>query len=223
VRRDGPQEPARVVHVLRQVAAALSEAHGIGLIHRDIKPANIFVCRRGVHVDFVKVLDFGLVRSVRSDVESTRLTSDGSMTGTPAFMAPEQALGDREQTAAADIYALGSVAFWLLTGRFVFEADTVMKMMMAHIQTPPSPPSKVAELPIPPALDALVLDCLAKAPADRPPGITAVAERLLAIRAELSPPWTEADAAKWWQTHNPSPRAGVMPSKPRMVDRVVVK
>jgi serine/threonine-protein kinase len=95
-----------------------------------------------------------------------------------------------------------------------------MKMMMAHIQTPPTPPSKVAELPIPASLDALVLACLAKAPADRPASIADVAERLLAIRAELAPPWTEADATRWWSTHNPSPRAGVMPSKRRVVDRL---
>src|SRR6185503_6000694 len=125
-----------------------------------------------------------------------------------------------EQTPQADIYALGGVAFWLLTGRFVFEAETAMQMMMAHIQTPPPAPSKVGELEIPAALDALVLDCLAKAPADRPPSIAAVAERLLTIRGGLDRPWTEVDAGRWWQTHQPSTRQGVMPSKPRFVDRV---
>ena len=214
----GPVAAERAVHILIQVCDSLADAHERGLIHRDIKPANIYVCRRGVQHDFVKVLDFGLVRSVRSRGE-TKLTSEGSMTGTPAFMAPEQAMGDREPDVAADLYALGGVAYWLLAGRFVFDADTPMKMILHHVQTAPAPPSQVVELPIPPSLDALVLDLLQKQPEQRPPSAGAVAERLEQIRAEL-PRWDQTAAQKWWTAHRPQPPRTTLPTKPRRVDRV---
>jgi serine/threonine protein kinase len=168
LRRFGPTPPERAIYLLRQVCHSLSEAQSCGLVHRDIKPANIFLCRYGEEYDFVKVLDFGIVGAVRDSADPSPVhTRENAVHGTPAFIAPEQAMG-KVLDGRADIYATGCVAYWLLTGQFVFTAETSMGLLLQHAQTPAVPPSARTDLPIPPALDALVLSCLAKDPAKRP-------------------------------------------------------
>ncbi|HEU5310212.1 MAG TPA: serine/threonine-protein kinase, partial [Candidatus Eisenbacteria bacterium] len=161
VKRFGPTHPARTIHILRHACHSLSEAHTRNLIHRDIKPSNIFACRLGLSVDFVKVLDFGLVKHQHEKAQdhTVLLTQPNVTTGTPAFMAPEMALGEGV-TSSVDIYALGCVGYWLLTGRLVFDAETPVKMMLQHIQSEPAPPSRASELDIPPELDRIILACL---------------------------------------------------------------
>jgi serine/threonine-protein kinase len=196
VKEFGPMEPARVVYMLRQVCHSLGEAHSRGLIHRDIKPANVFMCRLGPDDDFVKVLDFGLVKHIESSQGRTMLTLEGATAGTPGFMAPEVALGNPNVDGRSDLYSLGCVAYYLLTGQPVFAGETPVATVLAHVQTPPSPPSARAEFPIPPALDAVILACLAKEPADRP-ATAAVLDRRL---ADTVPPdaWTADAARTWW-------------------------
>src|SRR4029434_7279937 len=167
VRQHGPMPAPRVVHVLRQVCDSLEEAHARGLVHRDIKPANIHLGRVGCREDFVKVLDFGLVKTAAIGAESSLATMDGVIMGTPAYMAPEMALGE-DVDARADLYALGCVAYYLLTGEQVFTGDTVLKVITQHLQAVPVPPSERTELPIPAILEQLVLACLAKKREDRP-------------------------------------------------------
>ena len=159
----GPLPADRPIFLLRQVCHSLADAHARGLVHRDIKPANIYVCRMGLEYDFVKVLDFGLVKfNDRGSLQQTLMTLDHKTTGTPAYMAPEIILGEAEVDRRADVYALGCVAYYLLTGQLVFEADTPMKMLLQHVQAQPVPPSQRTELPIPRELDELVLACLAE-------------------------------------------------------------
>ena len=169
VREFGPLPAERVVYLLRQVCHSLADAHARGLVHRDIKPANIYVCRMGLDYDFIKVLDFGLVKFRGSTADQTLVTGDHPTTGTPAYMAPEVILGAADVDRRADVYALGCVAYYLLTGQLVFEADTPMKMLMHHVQTKPEPPSARTELPIPRDLEELVMACLEKDPEKRPP------------------------------------------------------
>jgi eukaryotic-like serine/threonine-protein kinase len=184
VREQGPLDPIRVIHILRQVCESLEEAHSYGLVHRDIKPANIHVGRLGLQEDFVKVLDFGLVRSVDGPSEESLTGAAGMTPGTPAYMAPEMA-SDRTVDGRADIYSLGCVAYYLLTGRLVFAGDTPLQTILRHLQQEPEPPSRVTHRPIPPALDELVLACLAKRPEDRPPSAAEVSQRLAQARREL--------------------------------------
>jgi serine/threonine-protein kinase len=201
VQRFGPQPPARVVHILRQACGSLSEAHRRGLVHRDVKPANLYLCERAFEHDFVKVLDFGLVkwRGKRSAEDELQLTATGSIQGTPAYMAPEIVMGDGPVDGRADLYCLGCVAWWLLAGRPVFEERTYGAMLMAHAQKPAPPPSQAAAQPVPASLDAIVLDCLRKAPADRIQTAEELAARLDAV--ELPEPWTTARAREWWEAH----------------------
>ena len=204
VQRFGPIPVDRAVHLLSQVCRSLGEAHARGLIHRDIKPANVFVCRYGREVDFVKVLDFGLVKPLSVDRDTTRvdLTAAHVAHGTPAFMAPEQAIGDRPVDTRADLYAFGCLAYWLVTGQRVFEGHTALDTLVKHAHDAPSAPSRRTELPIPSSFDDLVLACLAKDPAARPQTADAVAARLAAIRTV--PAWTEAGARAWWELHAPA-------------------
>lgn len=207
VETHGPLPAGRVVYVLRQVCHSLAEAHDQGLIHRDIKPANVFVCRYGRELDWVKVLDFGLVKD-RTDASSdVRLTGDGAGAGgTPAYMAPEQVLGDRDIDGRTDLYSVGCLAYWLLTGQLVFDGRNAMDTMMQHVQAVPVPPSRRTELAVPVELDAVVLACLAKDPADRPPTADALADRLRAV--PLPEPWTAQRARQWWSVHRPVPPRG---------------
>jgi eukaryotic-like serine/threonine-protein kinase len=193
VRATGPMPPGRVVHVLRQVCDSLEEAHGLGLVHRDIKPANLHVGRRPRH-DFVKVLDFGLVKSIAGGAEHTLASGPTATPGTPAYMAPEVALG-RSVDARTDLYAVGCVAFYALTGELVFESKTAVEMIAKHLHEEPVPPSLRAPAEIPPALDELVLACLAKDPQRRPSSAAALARSLAAVDVT----WTEEQAADWWR------------------------
>jgi serine/threonine-protein kinase len=202
VERFGPMEPARVAFVLRQVCHSLDEAHARGLVHRDIKPANIFLCRLGPDDDFVKVLDFGLVKHVQA-APGTMLTGEGETAGTPAYMAPEIALAGVVD-GRADIYALGCVAYYLLTGKPVFSHPVALATVLAHVQEDPVPPSVRSEFEIPPALEALTLQCLAKDPAARPPSASDLGDRL--AEAVPSSVWTSEAARRWWELHDPHPQ-----------------
>jgi serine/threonine-protein kinase len=201
VQRFGPLDPARVVFLLRQVCESLEEAHTRGLIHRDIKPSNIFTCRMGLSVDFVKVLDFGLVKHERENTD-VRLTAPNHTTGTPAYMAPEVVLGTGAVDHRMDLYALGCVGYWLLTGQLVFEGGNSMQQLLRHAHEPPAPPSSRSELPIPPALDEVILATLAKNPDQRPRTAGELSRRLLAAIPE-SERWSEERAQHWWERHHP--------------------
>lgn len=197
VRTAGPLPAERVVYLLRQICHSLAEAHAQGLVHRDITPANIYVCRMGLDYDFIKVLDFGLVSY--SDARSagrSLITARHTTSGTPAFMAPE-VIVEGAVDARADIYALGCVAYYLLTGELVFSAETPMKMFVEHLNSLPVPPSQRSELPIPRELEALVLACLEKEPAHRPQSIDELLRRL--DRVSMPATWTNAAARTWWE------------------------
>lgn len=201
VQRFGPLPAARAIHLLRGACHSLGEAHDAGLIHRDVKPANIFTCRLGPDFDFAKVLDFGLVKSVADGAGgATALTREGAVAGTPAFMAPEMATGDRELDGRADLYSLGCVAYWLLTGQPVFSGDTPVATLVKHVQDDPVPPSRRTELPVPDDLESTILECLAKDPDERPGSATDLDARL----ADCSvAPWTRGQAEEWWRLHAP--------------------
>jgi eukaryotic-like serine/threonine-protein kinase len=204
VRKFGPLPPERVVYLLRQACSSLAEAHHRGLVHRDIKPANIYLCQRGMEHDVVKVLDFGIVKKAVTDDEPAvrQLTRANDIAGTPEYMAPEIAMGTASVDGRADLYALGCVAFWLLTGRPVFEEATPMAAIIAHVQRQPIPPSTTTEFELPAALDQVVLDCLAKDPEARPADADALSTRLAAI--SFARPWTEQRAVRWWDAYRPS-------------------
>lgn len=206
VERFGPLPAERTVYLLLQVCHSLGEAHARGLIHRDVKPANIYVCRYGRDADFVKVLDFGLVKPTGDTASTTELdlTMATVARGTPAFMAPEQAMGDRPADTRADLYALGCLAYWLVTGRHVFQGRGALDTIVKHVQAVPDPPSRHSPRPLPPGFDDLVLACLAKSPDDRPPTADDVAVRLRAL--PLAAAWTAADADAWWHTAAPTAR-----------------
>jgi len=198
VKSHGPIPASRVVYLLRQVCHSLGEAHGAGMVHRDIKPANIFVCRYGSDFDFAKVLDFGLVKK-QELVEDAVLTQKGQFLGTPAFVAPEMALGSAID-GRTDLYSLGCVAYWLLTGYLVFEAGNPMALVAKHLHEQPVPPSQRTEMEIPADLEEVVLDCLRKEPVDRPGSAEELADRLSACDVAA---WTQQDAKRWWQLRFP--------------------
>ncbi len=194
----GALSPARTIHILQQVCESLGEAHDRGLVHRDIKPANIQVCRRGRECDYVKVLDFGLVKHVASgDPAEADLTAPNLLAGTPAYLSPETVTGEPVDHRS-DIYSLGCVAYWMLTGRHVFEAESVVQMIARHMQAIPEPPSRFSPEPLPSGLEQVVLACLAKRPADRPKSAWELADRL--AECETVTPWTREDARCWWET-----------------------
>jgi len=197
VQRTGPMPAARVIYILEQVAESLEEAHARGLVHRDIKPANIHAGIVGLRYDFAKVLDFGLVTAPAGNAMLS--TAAGVVPGTPAYMAPEMALGE-PLDGRADIYSLGCVAYFLLTGTVVFDAEGAMQTIVRRLHEDPAPPSTRTEMAIPPALDALVLACLARRASDRPQS-SDLAHRLRAIDTE---PWNQEKAAKWWSLNLPA-------------------
>jgi transcriptional regulator with GAF, ATPase, and Fis domain len=205
VTRFGPQPAERVAMLLRQACRSLSEAHGLGLVHRDIKPANLFVACLGPEYDYLKVLDFGIVKN-RPGQEAMLLTAQGMVHGTPAFMAPEIAVGETDVDGRADLYALACVAYWALTGQLVFAAKTPEQMLLHHARTLPEPPSRVSELPIPRAIDEIVMRCLAKNPDDRPASARDLEADLAAVAFDR--PWTQERAREWWELHMPGIRAG---------------
>jgi serine/threonine-protein kinase len=198
VTRFGAQPPERAVYILIQACHSLAEAHQGGLIHRDVKPANIYVCRYGLDWDFVKLLDFGLVKNAQVPAEQGRpLTVAGVIAGTPGYMAPEMGLGNPDVDWRADIYALGCVGYWLLTAKPVFDiGSSPMQVLMDHIQKQPPAPSDRTAAHIPPALDFILLRCLSKDPHERPQTMQDLAESL--ARVPLDEPWTQERARRWW-------------------------
>jgi serine/threonine-protein kinase len=207
VNRFGPMPPARVIHIVRQVCHSISEAESVSLVHRDIKPANIVLCRYGEDYDFVKVLDFGIVKAIQEPGAAetartiTALTLEHVVQGTPAFMAPEQVLGGLPVDNRTDIYAIGCLTYWLLTGVLVFTGDTPMQLLVQHAQAVPEPPSTRTASPIPTELDAIVLACLAKDPLLRPQTARELARQLAAV--PVGSDWTPELARAWWDTHLP--------------------
>jgi serine/threonine-protein kinase len=191
----GPLPPARVAWLMRQVAGSLDEAHGVGLIHRDIKPDNIIVCDRGGLSDFVKVLDFGLVKEFRS--ADPALSQSDAVIGTPLYMAPESFTVPTAVGVATDIYALGAVAYYLAAGREVFRGKTFAEVCAQHLMKAPESPSRDLARPLPDALEQLILGCLAKKPEDRPAGARAVEGAF----ATLVDGWTQDAAKGWWRAH----------------------
>jgi len=191
VERDGPQDPARVALLLAQLAGALAEAHGAGIVHRDVKPANVMVCERGGVPDVVKVLDFGLAESIVHD--ETDASEARSVVGTPLYLSPEAITTPEGVDARSDLYALGAVGYFLLTGVPPFSGANVIEVCARHLSETPRPPSEL-RAGIGPELDALLLRCLEKSPSDRPVSATALRHELL----DLASQWTEARAASWW-------------------------
>src|SRR5262245_24406416 len=199
VRRFGPLPSDRALYLLDQVCHSLAEAHERGLVHGDIKPANIYVCRLGLEYDFAKVLDFGLARSERSNDIEHSSASGNSTLGTPAYMAPEMIFGDRVDRRA-DVYALGCVAYFLLTGERVFRAATVSQTVSQHLCGQPVPPSNRSECFIPRAVDDLVLACLRKEPNLRPQDAGELRARIAAVSRGG---WNQRSASNWWKAHLP--------------------
>jgi eukaryotic-like serine/threonine-protein kinase len=199
--RFGPMPAGRVVMLLRQACRSLAEAHGVGLVHRDIKPANLFVCRLGLELDVLKVLDFGVVKGDVTGDQAPTATEGVRLLGTPGYIAPEMFLGNAPTDARADLYALGCVAYLLLTGSPVFTADHTMGIMAKHITDQPVSPSQLSGEPIPPDLESLILSCLEKDPDSRPNSALDVSEALAVCERAL--PWTQEHALAWWECHVP--------------------
>jgi eukaryotic-like serine/threonine-protein kinase len=200
IQRHGPLPAGRMARILRQTCESLEEAHVGGLVHRDIKPANIHLGRLGIAYDFVKVLDFGLVKPVADkSLDQSLNTQAGLLLGTPGYMAPEMVLGT-DVDGRADLYALGCVAYYLLTGTHVFDGSTAIEIVSKHLHALPVPPSTRSPFTIPPDLDQLILACLAKRPEDRPSSAAELARRLSAIDLES---WTDAQAKAWWLALEP--------------------
>ncbi len=197
----GTVPPERAIHFLLQACDSLAEAHEAGLTHRDIKPANLFLSHLGPSRDYITILDFGLVQSEQAEEMSERLTAEGATTGTPAYMAPEMAVQREKVDRRTDIYALGAVGYWLLTGKYVFDADSGVAMIVEHVKTAPTPPSQRSELPIPTELDAIVMKCLEKEPNSRFQSVRELAAALATVPVEA--PWTAQRAERWWATHMP--------------------
>jgi len=210
VARSGPQHQGRVVDLMRQAASALVEAHGIGLVHRDIKPSNLMVHLLHPHGgagDCVKVLDFGLVKQVRQE-GGIDLTNEANLSGTPQYMAPESIVTPDTVDARADLYALGAVAYYLLTGTHLFTGQSIVEVCSHHLHSAPEPVSSRLGTPVAPELEQLVLSCLSKDPADRPQSAFELEQRLSELATRH--PWTSEDARRWWATHGelspPAPR-----------------
>ena len=199
VERFGPVPAERVVHLLIQACDSLADAHDSGMIHRDVKPANMFLCRLGPSRDHIKLLDFGLVQQDQSMTECGPLTKEGTTAGTPAYMAPETFVKENGVDTRSDIYALGCVAYWLTAGTLVFETESGGAQIVEHVKTTPPPPSARTELRVPPALDAIIMKCLRKDPADR----FQVARDMAGALGEvpLARGWDATRADQWWDLH----------------------
>lgn len=193
VKRDGPFPPSRVIYILRQLCGALAEAHDVGLIHRDIKPTNVILCSRGGRHDVAKLLDFGLVRMQRENADEAALTQPGVIFGTPEFMSPEQAAGTAAIDARTDVYSLGALAYFLMTGRPPFVRDSVVETLAAQINEPVPPLPDGAHAPD--DLEGVILQCLAKHPDSRFPDVRQLELTLASCRCEGE--WTPASAAAW--------------------------
>jgi eukaryotic-like serine/threonine-protein kinase len=209
---DGPQPEERVIHLLEQAAGSLAEAHDAGLIHRDVKPGNILVVDRGGIADLVKVLDFGLVKDVGlktggGATSEPALTMANAITGTPLYISPETVTAPETVDARTDLYALGAVGYWLLTGTHVFGGNSILEVCGHHLHSIPDPPSVRLGRRVAPDLEAVLLACLAKRPEDRPASAHVLRERLRACA--VAGRWTNARAAQWWAVHRHELRSGV--------------
>jgi serine/threonine-protein kinase len=198
VERHGPLPPARAIHLLMQTCDALSEAHGRGLIHRDLKPGNIYAAQRGGYYDVAKLLDFGLAKPIATETEPVHLTQEGSITGSPLYMAPEQALGDSEPDERSDIYSLGAVAYFMLAGRPPFEGERAIKIILSHAHDAVVPPTQLRS-DLPGDMEQVILRCLAKNPAERYSSASALREAL--AECEHAGGWSSQDAADWWKAN----------------------
>jgi serine/threonine protein kinase len=210
VRRYGPLPPGRVIYLLRQACDALHEAHEAGLVHRDIKPANLFAAARGGRYDVTKLLDFGLVKTLQGD-QSVQLSQEDTVAGSPLYVAPEQVIHSQPPDRRTDIYSLGAVAYYLLTGQPPFLGSSAMEVMIAHTRDPVVPPSSLRP-EVPADLEQVVLRCLAKKPADRYPDTLSLAEALDACVDAGE--WSPRQAAEWWQAHKDDPEPEAAPSWP---------
>jgi serine/threonine-protein kinase len=209
VRRHGPIPSERVVRILIQACHSLADAHARGLIHRDVKPANVFLCRKGLDTDFVKLLDFGLVKSRGATTDDANRTMENAVLGTPAYMPPELIRSGRKVDGRADLYSLGCVAYWLLTGRLVFDATSPVDVMIQHVNNDPVPPSERSELDVDRDLERIVLQCLRKNPDDRPPSAVELMARLESL--PIAQRWTPDRSRDWWDRHAPVARAKMLP------------
>ncbi len=201
VDKHGPLPAERVVYLLAQACQSLEEAHASGLVHRDIKPANLLACRYGVELDFLKVLDFGLVKEFAGAGAVSTLTRSDLAVGTPSYMAPEMTVARATVDDRADLYSLGCVGYWLLTGTLVFPADTAMEVVVKHARDDPEPPSMRTELKFPAALEDVVMACLEKDPVARPESAAVLRQQLETV--PLEHPWSRERRARWWAAHRP--------------------
>jgi serine/threonine protein kinase len=211
VRQFGPQPEGRVIHILRQVCSSLTEAHGIGLIHRDIKPANVVLTYRGGLCDLVKVLDFGLVKTVGTGTQATQIV------GTPHFMSPEAIETPGGVDVRTDVYSVGAVGYWLLTGKTLFDSHQVTELMAKQVSELPLAPSERRGAAISADLEAVILQCLAKRPEDRPPTVELLDQAL--SRCAAAGTWTRAEGEQWWNANNVSISA---PKEVSLVEKTLV-
>ena len=214
VKVHGAQPPERVVHILRQVCGSLAEAHSDGLVHRDVKPANIILCQRGLQSDVVKVVDFGLVKDVEASASAT-LSGANAVTGTPLYMSPEAISSPQTVDARSDLYAVGAVGYYLLTGKPLFDGDNLMEICSHQLHTDPPSPSDRLGQPVPADLEALITRCLAKKPDDRFASAVALDEALAGCAAAGK--WTDADSRSWWDAHGQREAPAVDSEAPTVV------
>jgi serine/threonine protein kinase len=207
VRQYGPQPPGRVRHILEQVSSALVEAHGIGLLHRDIKPANIILTERGGVPDVAKVVDFGLVKRFERDQPDITMSAANVLTGTPLYIPPEAITMPDVADPRSDLYAVGAVGYFLLTGHPVFDAASVVEVFAHHLHTEPVPPSRRAGRAVPPDFERVIMRCLRKAPDERPPDARALVNELRAC--SLASAWSADEAVRWWDSFRRAPRSGI--------------
>jgi serine/threonine-protein kinase len=200
VERHGPLPAARVAYILTQVCGSLAEAHKRDIIHRDIKPSNIFLTHRGGLYDFVKVLDFGMAKQLKTD-QHAGVTKPGMLFGTPRYISPESVYGTATVDTRADIYNLGAVVYFMLTGEPPFTSSSSVELLIEHVKTVPRRPSEISELTIPPPMDALVMKCLEKDPNDRFQRVTDLESAVRAV--SFDDPWTQEKAEEWWELHAP--------------------
>ncbi len=201
VRVHGPQPDGRVVEILLQVCASLNEAHSMKLIHRDIKPANVIISARSGIFDLVKLLDFGLVKAIDSSSQIS-LTHHAGIVGTPLYLSPEAIQDPESVDVRSDLYAVGAVGYFLLTGSPVFDGKGILDIMKQHVQATPEPPSSRGGQAVSRALENLVLRCLSKNPSDRPQTAKQLIHELKDCAVLHS--WTEMDAENWWRRIRPS-------------------
>ncbi len=222
VDRFGPMPAERAAHVLVQVCGSLAEAHASGIVHRDLKPANIFLTHRGGIYDFVKVLDFGIARQIATEEEKDpRITRTGAIVGTPEYIAPESAASSGKVDGRADLYGLGAVAFFLLTGAPPFSGGSAFHVIRRHFSEPPRPPSGEAPGPVPPELDAIVLRCLAKVPEGRFANALELEQALRAV--PFREPWSARRAHEWWVGHRGQLASGEIPTRPGVLAAAAVR